>query len=107
MFSDVDGRWVDATEIVQQFDDSDPVALGCDAFWNTFWNINQLWNLGTPEFSSRWVKSQLSMYDANGWLAKGPAGMEYVPVDGSRTRNAFISECLPNGNSRLRHQKHV
>lgn len=79
-FSDVDGRWVDATEKIQQFDDLDAVALGCDAFWNTFWNLNQLWNLVTPEWSSRWVKSQLGMYDANGWLAKGPAGMEYVPV---------------------------
>lgn len=80
MFSDVDGRWVDATEKIQQFDDPDAVALGCDAFWNTFWNLNQLWNLVTPEWSSRWVKSQLGMYDANGWLAKGPAGIEYVPV---------------------------
>lgn len=80
MFSDVDGRWVDATEKIQKFDDPDAVALGCDAFWNTFWNLNQLWNLATPEWSSRWVKSQLGMYDANGWLAKGPAGMEYVPV---------------------------
>lgn len=79
-FSDVDGRWVDATEEVRQFDDPDAVALGCDAFWNTFWNLNQLWNLATPEWSSRWVKSQLGMYDANGWLAKGPAGMEYIPV---------------------------
>lgn len=79
-FSDVDGRWVDATEKIQKFDDPDAVALGCDAFWNTFWNLNQLWNLATPEWSSRWVKSQLGMYDANGWLAKGPAGMEYVPV---------------------------
>ena len=80
IFSDVDGRWVDATEVIQQFEDRDAVALGCDAFWNTFWNLNQLWNLVTPEWSSRWVKSQLGMYDANGWLAKGPAGMEYVPV---------------------------
>jgi predicted alpha-1,2-mannosidase len=79
-FSDVDGRWVDPTEEIRQFDDPDAVALGCDAFWNTFWNLNQLWNLVTPEWSSRWVKSQLGMYDANGWLAKGPAGMEYVPV---------------------------
>jgi len=54
--------------------------LGCDAFWNTFWNLNQFWNLITPEWSSKWVKSQLAMYDANGWLAKGPAGMNYVPV---------------------------
>jgi len=80
IFSDVDGRWVDATEQIRQFDDPDAVALGCDAFWNTFWNLNQVWNLITPEWSSRWVKSQLGMYDANGWLAKGPAGMEYVPV---------------------------
>lgn len=80
MFSDVDGRWVDATEAIRQFEDPDAVALGCDAFWNTFWNLNQLWNLATPEWSSRWVKSQLGMYDANGWLAKGPAGMEYIPV---------------------------
>ncbi len=80
-FSDVDGRWRDATEQIQQFKDpANEVALGCDAFWNTFWNLNQVWNLIAPEWSSRWVKSQLAMYDANGMLAKGPAGMEYIPV---------------------------
>ncbi|MDQ7948201.1 MAG: GH92 family glycosyl hydrolase [Pedobacter sp.] len=79
-FSDVDGKWIDATEKVQQITTPDGVALGCDAFWNTFWNLNQFWNLVTPEWSSRWVRSQLGMYDANGWLAKGPAGMEYIPV---------------------------
>ncbi|MDR2955490.1 MAG: GH92 family glycosyl hydrolase [Prevotella sp.] len=79
-FSDVDGRWVDATEKVRQYDNPDNVALGCDAFWNTFWNLNQLWNLISPEWSSRWVRSQLGMFDANGWLAKGPAGIEYIPV---------------------------
>ncbi|MEI6945704.1 GH92 family glycosyl hydrolase [Paraflavisolibacter sp. H34] len=80
IFSDVDGRWVDAAEQVQQLQKPGDVALGCDAFWNSFWNLNQFWNLVTPEWSSKWVKSQLAMYDANGWLAKGPAGMEYVPV---------------------------
>jgi predicted alpha-1,2-mannosidase len=79
-FSDVDGKWIDATEQTQQFKTADGIALGCDAFWNTFWNLNQFWNLVTPEWSSKWVKSQLAMYDANGWLAKGPAGMEYIPV---------------------------
>lgn len=80
-FSDVDGRWTDATEKIQQLKDpANEVALGCDAFWNTFWNLNQAWNLIAPEWSSRWVKSQLAMYDANGMLAKGPAGMEYIPV---------------------------
>ena len=79
-YSDVDGKWVDADEKIKQMDDPKSPALGCDAFWNTFWNLNQFWNLVTPEWSSRWVKSQLAMYDANGWLAKGPAGMEYIPV---------------------------
>ncbi|MBR4995712.1 MAG: GH92 family glycosyl hydrolase [Alistipes sp.] len=79
-FSDVDGRWRDATDKIQCFAEADGVALGCDAFWNTFWNLNQLWNLLTPEWSSRWVRSQLAMYDANGFLAKGPAGMKYIPV---------------------------
>lgn len=79
-FSDVNGEWRDADEIIRKMEDPSSPALGCDAFWNTFWNLNQFWNLLTPEWSNRWVKSQLAMYDANGWLAKGPAGMEYVPV---------------------------
>ena len=79
-YSDVDGRWVDADEMVRQLPDPESPALGCDAFWNTFWNLNQFWNLVTPEWSNRWVNSQLAMYDAGGWLAKGPAGMEYIPV---------------------------
>lgn len=79
-FSDVDGSWMDATHKKQQFANPNDLALGCDAFWNTFWNLNQFWNLVTPEWSSKWVKSQLAMYDANGWLAKGPAGMKYIPV---------------------------
>ncbi len=79
-YSDVNGQWMDATNNVEQLKDKDALALGCDAFWNTFWNLNQFWNLVTPEWSSRWVKSQLAMYDANGWLAKGPAGMKYIPV---------------------------
>ena len=79
-FNDVDGRWVDQFEKVQTLPDPDMRALGCDAFWNTFWNLNQVWNLLTPEWSSRWVKSQLALYDATGWLGKGPAGMKLIPV---------------------------
>lgn len=79
-YSDVNGQWMDATGQVQQLKDTFDRALGCDAFWNTFWNLNQLWNLATPEWSLRWVRSQLAMYDANGALAKGPAGMKYIPV---------------------------
>ncbi|MDO4195678.1 MAG: GH92 family glycosyl hydrolase [Prevotellaceae bacterium] len=79
-WSDVNGQWVTPDESVRQLSDKDHMALGCDAFWNTFWNLNQVWNLITPEWASRWVNSQLALYDACGWLAKGPAGMEYIPV---------------------------
>lgn len=81
IWSDVNGEWVSTDGKVRKVaDPENDVMLGCDAFWNTFWNLNQFWNLVTPEWSSRWVGSQLAMYDANGWLAKGPAGMNYIPV---------------------------
>lgn len=81
IWSDVNGDWISADEKKQTMaDPKNDVALGCDAFWNTFWNLNQFWNLVVPKWSGRWVRSQLAMYDADGWLAKGPAGMEYIPV---------------------------
>lgn len=79
-WSDVNGEWMSPSKKIQRFTNTDHVALGCDAFWNTFWNLNQLWNLITPEWSSKWVNSQLAMYNSDGWLAKGPAGMKYIPV---------------------------
>ena len=80
IWSDVNGEWVSTDKKIHRLSDENDAALGCDAFRNTFWNLNQFWNLVTPEWSKRWVNSQLAMYDANGWLAKGPAGMNYIPV---------------------------
>lgn len=80
IWSDVNGEWIDPEERRQQLADSDAVMLGGDAFWNTFWNLNQVMNLLAPEWSARWVKSELAMYDACGWLSKGPAGLEYIPI---------------------------
>ena len=79
-FNDVDGRWNDPFGNIQKLDDPDARAMGSDAFWNTFWNLNQVWNLVGPEWSAKWVKSQMALYEAGGWLGKGPAGMRYVPV---------------------------
>ena len=79
-WSDVNGEWTDPEEHTQKLKDPEAVMLGGDAFWTTFWNMNQVMNLLTPEWSARWVKSQLALYDANGWLAKGPAGIEYISI---------------------------
>jgi len=78
-FSDVDGRWMKPDGSVGKVS-GDTRVMGCDAFWNSFWNLNQVWNLVAPEWSSKWVRSQLAMYDASGFLAKGPAGAKYIPV---------------------------
>lgn len=81
IWSDVNGEWISTDGKIRKVaDPENDVMLGCDAFWNTFWNLNQFWNLVTPEWSSKWVKSELAMFDANGWLAKGPAGLNYIPV---------------------------
>lgn len=81
IWSDVNGEWISTDGSVRRVENpEEDMMLGCDAFWNTFWNLNQFWNLVTPEWSRRWVRSQLAMYEADGWLAKGPAGLNYIPV---------------------------
>src|SRR5258708_7686775 len=78
--SDINGEWTDPEERTQKLSDPNAVMLSCDAFWNTFWNLNQVMNLLTPEWSARWVKSELALYDKGGWLSKGPTGLEYISV---------------------------
>ena len=81
IWSDCNGQWVATDGTVQTVEDpSKDVMLSSDAFWNTFWNLNQLWNLVTPEWTSQFVKTQLSLFRASGWLGKGPAGLNYIPV---------------------------
>jgi len=80
IFSDVNGKWVDMCEKVQQLPDPGSPVYGCDAFWMTFWNLNQLWSLVTPDIYEKWVKSQLEIYDKGGWLSNGPGGIEYSNI---------------------------
>jgi predicted alpha-1,2-mannosidase len=78
-WSDVDGKYVDVNEKIQQVDPKSPI-YGSDALWNTFWNLNQLWELVNPDLASNWAKSELEIYKTGGWLAKGPAGIEYSGI---------------------------
>ncbi|MCK4879887.1 MAG: GH92 family glycosyl hydrolase [Bacteroidales bacterium] len=80
IFSDVDGKYTDMCEKTQQLDDPDSPVYGCDAFWNTFWNLNQLWSLVNPDMAEKWINSLLEIYDAGGWLPKGPGGLEYSSI---------------------------
>jgi predicted alpha-1,2-mannosidase len=78
--SDVNGKYVDMCEQVVQLEDPDSPLICGDGFWGSYWNLNQLWSLITPNINNIWVKSLLEFYDRGGWLPKGPAGMEYTGV---------------------------
>jgi len=97
IWSDVDGKYVDMYEKVQRLPDADSPVYGCDAFWNTFWNLNQLWNLVTPDVSNTWVRSLLEIYDKGGWLAKGPTGIEYSSIMVASHEIPFIVAAYQHG----------
>ncbi len=80
IYSDANGKYMDMCEKEQQLADPQSPVMGCDAFWMTFWNLNQLWGLVTPEVNEKWVKSLLEIYDKGGWLSNGPAGIEYSAI---------------------------
>ncbi|MBE0648353.1 MAG: GH92 family glycosyl hydrolase [Bacteroidales bacterium] len=80
IWSDVNGKYVDMYEKVQQLPDPESPVYGCDAFWNTFWNLNQLWTLQHPDIANKWVKSLIEINDKGGWLPKGPTGIEYSGI---------------------------
>lgn len=80
IYSDVNGKYVDACENVQQVKNQDFSVYGADAFWGSFWNLNQVWSLVSPDMTEEWVKSLLELYDKNGWLHDAPGGLEYASI---------------------------
>jgi predicted alpha-1,2-mannosidase len=80
IFSDVNGKYTDMCENIQQAKIPGSPIYGCDAFWGSFWNLNQLWSLITPNISEQWVNSLLELYDKGGWLPDAPGGLEYSSI---------------------------
>jgi predicted alpha-1,2-mannosidase len=79
IWSDVNGKYIDMYEKEQTMADNKPI-YGCDAFWISFWNLNPLWSLATPEIANNWVVSMLEIHKRGGWLPKGPTGIEYSGI---------------------------
>lgn len=74
-WNDVDGRYVDPKERIQQLPPGTEI-YGGDSFWNTYWNLNGLWTLITPRIANNWVLTQLELFDKTGWTSVGPTGIE-------------------------------
>lgn len=79
-WSDVNGKYMDMFEKVQQLPDPTKPVYGSDGFWITMWNLNQLWTLATPDIANNWVNSFLEIYDKGGWIPRGPTGIEYSAI---------------------------
>lgn len=97
IWSDVNGKYVDMFEKVRQLKDPESPIYSCDALWHTFWNLNQLWALMTPDIYLKWVNFELEMYDRGGWLARGPAAMEYTHVMVAAHEIALIAGAWQKG----------
>ena len=104
-FSDVNGEWTDPEEHPQKLKNPTAVMLSGDAFWTTFWNLNQVMNLLAPEWSARWVKSELALYDTSGWLSKGPTGLEYVSIMVAEHEIALLVAACQSGIKGLDREK--
>jgi predicted alpha-1,2-mannosidase len=96
-WNDVNGKYVDMYEKVQQLPEGTPSIYGSDGFWITFWNLNQLWALITPGVTSHWVKSFLEISDRGGWLPKGPTGIEYSGIMVASHQIAFLTGAYHKG----------
>ena len=97
IWSDVNGKYVDMYEKVQQLPDPESPVYGSDGFWITFWNLNQLWALATPDITNKWVNSFLEISDKGGWLPKGPTGIEYSAIMVASHQNSFITGAYQKG----------
>ena len=78
-WNDVDGKYRDACENIQQLKPGQSM-YGGDAFWNSYWNLNGLWSIVTPEIIDNWVTTQLEMFNHTGWTSKGNTGIEYSGI---------------------------
>ncbi len=78
-WSDVDGRYVDPLNKIQQLP-KDGVMYGGDAFWNTFWNYNTILALIAPDIMNNWVRTELELFDKTGWTNDGPTGLRMTGV---------------------------
>lgn len=78
-WSDADGRFTDEKEQIRQLPNKNDCIISGE-YWNTFWNNQQLFNLITPEISSKWARSAIALYKNSGWFNTDPAGVEETGV---------------------------
>jgi len=97
VWSDVNGKYVDMCEQVQQVQEPADAIYGCDAFWGVQWNLAPLWTLLNPGLANSWVNSLLELYSHGGWLPKSPSGIEYADIMVAQHQISLIVSAYQKG----------
>lgn len=103
--SDVNGKYTDNTgpkPVVRQIPlgpNGKPkyAHFNSDAFWTTFWNINQLWGLAYPEVMNQFANCLVDMYKNGGLIPRGPTGGNYSFVMIGAHSTPFIVSAYMKG----------
>lgn len=95
-WSDVNGKYMDPCEQVQQMPDGQRM-IGGDSFWNSYWNLNSVWSLISPAYMETYVQAQLELYRKNGWTSVGPTGVEYTGIMSVSHETALIVGAYQKG----------
>lgn len=95
-WNDVDDRYVDPREQIRRLPPGRSL-YGGDAFWNTFWNLNGLWSIVSPDILDNWVVTQLELFDSTGWTSNGPTGVEMTGIMEVSPETALIVGAFQKG----------
>jgi predicted alpha-1,2-mannosidase len=95
-WSDVNGKYIDPCEKERQLSKGQ-VMYGGDSFWNSFWNLNSVWSLITPDIMKKYVETQLELFTNHGWTSVGPTGLEYTGVMEVSHESALIVGAYQKG----------
>jgi len=95
-WNDVDGRYMDPCEKVQQLPEGQDI-YGGDSFWNSFWDLNTTWSLVSPDIMENYIETQLELFRKNGWTSVGPTGIEYTGIMEVSHEIAMITGAFQKG----------
>ena len=96
-WNDVNGKYTDMLENVQQLPEHTPAVYGGYGSQTSFRDLNQLWTLVNPDIASDWVRSLLEIYDRGGWLPGSQEGIEYSGFAEASHQDAFIAGAYQKG----------
>src|SRR5450432_393842 len=97
VMNDVDGKYTDVCQKIQQLSDHSRSVYSSDGLWGTQWDLSPLWTLVNPEIAESWVNALLELADKGGWIPYAPVALGYSPIMGAQHQNSLIISSYQKG----------